>query len=213
MGMKIMSRNLECMIERINHRNIFLRGICSILSLLITTIGGAVTLEKIKEIKEITGGKGVFALAITNEGDHGLHLNVSLYMTKAPPGCEELEEDGYGISVSIKAHETLMVELPVPFISPHGWNDMEQYDNIDNRLPLAEDSRVEVSITNVQDRCCSRRRGFGVDYLEGTRLIKMPAKVSLKIDCDPKKPYDQWLRDLFIAPRHSKKINQIGDGE
>ena len=205
--MKIMSKNSEGMIKRINYRNIFLRGICSILLLLITTTGEAMTLEKIKKIKEITGGKGVFTLAITNEGDRGLYLDVEVYMTKAPLGCEELEEAGYGIGASIKAHETLMVELPLPFISPYGWDDIEQYDNLDNLLPLAEDSRVKVSITNTHNRCCSIRRSFEVDYSEGTKLIKMPEKVSMRINCDPKKypgPTPKWIQDLFIVPINSK---------
>ena len=202
--LKIIKEYLGRMAERIKCRNILLQGICSILLLFITITGGAMTL---KEIKEITNGKGVFSVVVTNNGKHNKLFTISVHVVNPPPGCEVLGSR-FLRSLSIKSGNTMTIELPVPLIGPQGWkwnngDNIDPYDNVDNLLPLPEDCEVVVRVESTAwsrfDYPPQYQRSFKADYLRGTRFIELPQEVPFAVNFDPTPsigPTPQWIKDL-----------------
>jgi hypothetical protein len=177
--LQIINKYLDRMVERFKYGSSLLQGVCSLLLLSITTIGGVMTLE---EIEEATEGKGVFSVAVTNTGDQGAIFGVSVSMSKVPQGCGHLTI-GTTYSFTVGAKETEIMELPVPFISTQEDKDIDQYNNVNNRLPLAEDSKIFIEVKRVFGEPCYKRKVFKAKYLAGTRLIELPQRISISINC------------------------------
>ena len=205
-------------------KGVFLKVAFSSLLLFITTIGVGMTLE---EIKEITKGKGVFNITITNIGKYAELVRVSVYVVNPPLGCEGLRF-GMPWCLRVETKETKTIELPVPLVSIQGWKwlegdnyNIEPYDNTDNLLPLSEACEVVVKVENSargmefditgRDHSSEYRQSFKADYLSGTRFIELPQEVSFAVNFDPvsssrskHKPFNkstestsQWLKDLL----------------
>lgn len=154
------------------YKNLILKGVYSLWLLSIMANGEPTTLE---EIKQATNGKGVFSIVITNTGKkESENVNVFMHMTNPPSGCEYLKfSHARGkYFVHVKPDTTVIVELPVPFLSsqkwdgtkpcdntdltrelpsPYSqkWDEVEQYDNTDNLLPIPDNSEVIVEIRNI----------------------------------------------------------------
>ena len=147
--------------------------------------------EYIEKIKAITKGKGIFSMVVTNAGSKAEDIEVSIYMTNPPVGCEYLGGGKLGFLYSnlvrIIPNETITLGLPAPFMSPQ--NDLEQYDNTDNLLPLPEGSKITIKITNTRNpgaiiRFPKCEKIFEAKYLSGTRLIELPAEIPITINYD-----------------------------
>ena len=161
-----------------------------------------------EEVAKVTNGKGVFAVAITNTGSQSVLLGASVSMGKPPQGCEHLIIGGSRSSV-VGSQETKIIELSVPFISTQKWEDIEQYDNLDNRLSLPKDSKVFVEVRNVIGDPCIEERVFAAKYLEGTRLIALPQQVSIMINCDAVFPYCLTAQEIANKGISNAKINKF----
>ena len=150
--------------------------------------------EYIEKVKVITENKGIFSVVITNAGSKVEIIEVSLNMINPPLGCKNLGhlnneklEWLYLNVVRIMPHEVMTIELPIPFISPQ--DDLEQYDNIDNLLPLSENSEITIKIISIRNtmgiiRLPEYKKVFKAKYLPGTRLIELPKKIPITIDYD-----------------------------
>ena len=192
------------MINYTNYRNVLLKGICSLGLLSMVVNGGDMDLE---EIRKVTNGKGVFSVAITNNGKKYscARVNVFVHLTNLPPGYAHLKlraRSQEGISVLIENNATEIVELPLPFLGLQEGDDIEQYDNTDNLLPLPENSEVIVEVRNASDekefglgaqlwysishllKSRGFNRAFKAKYLDGTRLIELPDQVRIAINYD-----------------------------
>ena len=174
-------------------RVIFLRTVFSFLLLFITIIGEAMNLEK---IKQITGGKGVFSVMLTNNGSEPVKARVRVYVDNPPQGCEHLSF-GKSVSTTIKSHQTETLELPVPFITTsEDYDDIDEYEATDKRLPLAEDVRVVVQVEKVGEELepaiPEHTRQFEARYLPGSRLMELPQVVPININ------YSYNLDDVVV---------------
>lgn len=108
----------------------------------------------------------------------------------------------------------MTVELPMPLVSPQGFDDVERYDEIDNILPLLKDSEVFIKVRQRAKKYCFVQETFKAKYLEGTRLLEMPKEIAININCDftSNDPmYDgpvyipQWAKNRVLAkPINSK---------
>ena len=180
-------------------KNNLIEGLFCFLLLSIVTIGEAMTLE---EIKEITNGKGVFTLAITNDGDTACSVDVSIYIRNPPPNpVYKHMQAVYLGSLYVKSHETATMELPVPYyIAPpfrglQTLDDIRQYDNTDGLVPLPENCEIVIM---VEDRVSkldlyypillhgqySYDKSFKAHYLSGTRLLELPAEIPIAVNFD-----------------------------
>ena len=147
--------------------------------------------ERIEEIRTMTKGKGTFSMVITNTGSGVETIRVSIYITNPPSGCEYLGGGQLGFLYSnlvrIIPNETITLGLPAPFMSSQ--DDLEQYDNTDNLLPLSEDSEVIIKIKNTHNTrglfCYPKyKKVFKAKYLSGTRLIDLPKEIPVNINHD-----------------------------
>ena len=198
------------MLNYISVKDIWLKGIGSLLLLSIMVKGDVMPTRD--EIKKATNGKGVFAVAVTNASSRSVLFGVSVAMGKAPQGCKYLTIGNSG-SFRIGVKETKVMELPVPFVSTQEWKDIDQYDNVDDRLPLDEDSKVYVQVKNVCGEPCIERRIFKAEYLAGTRLVKLPQRISITINCDPVKykysdPTSQWIKNIMANIKTPEEITK-----
>ena len=185
-------------------RGIFLRTVFSFLLLSITIIGEAMDLDK---IKQVTGGKGFFSVMVTNDGSEAVWINVQVYMENPPSGCEHLSS-GDSESIVIKAHQTETLELLVPFITTsEDYDDIDEYEATDKRLPLANDARVVVYVEKVgmelEPAIPEHTRQFEARYLPGSRLMELPQVVPININYS----YDlegivvpDWLMRVVRSP-------------
>ena len=147
--------------------------------------------ERVEKIKTITKGKGTSSMVITNAGSEFGTIDISMYMTNPPVGCEYLGGGKLGFLYSnvidIMPNEVITIELPVPFMSPQ--DDLEQYDNTDNLLPLPENSEITIKIRNTRSTggiiCFPEyKEVFKAEYLPGTRLIKLPTEIPITVNYD-----------------------------
>ena len=162
----------------------------------------------LEEMKKATGGKGAFSVAVTNGEDRGIRVDVSVSVSNLPPSYKHLA-CGYGYTkcVYIKAHETVIVELPVPLISSQdldGYDDyVKLYDNTENLLSLPEDSLTSVRVVRTTKKHCFEVKTFKSSYLEETRLVKLPDEVAITLNCDDRylNPIPlSGIQDLFVIP-------------
>ena len=209
------------MINYIKYKSILLKGICFLGLLSMVVNGGDMDLE---EIRKVTNGKGIFSVAVTNNGKKGgENVEVFVHLTNPPLGCEYLKLFAYYqgrfhayISTYIEANITKTVELPLPFLSLQEGDDIEQYDSIDNLLPLSDNSEVIVEVRSVSDerefgftavqkyfnaRDLLKSRGFNqtfkAKYLAGTKLIELPDLIQISINYDDSRRDPYSLEEMF----------------
>ena len=211
------------MINYAKYKNIFLKGIGSLWLFSIITNGEPITLE---EIKQATDGKGVFSIAVTNNGKkRGEKVKVFVHLTNPPSGCEYLKfsspqrRSSVYIETNVEANTTKIVELPVPFLSSQEGDEIEQYDNTDNLLPLSENSEVMVEVRSMRLsneygihslifesmdynlRSRGFNQAFKAKYLAGTRLIELPDQIQIAINYDdPVTDYDPIQEFIDLQP-------------
>ena len=149
--------------------------------------------RRMEKIKTMTKGKGTFSMVITNAGSGFEPIKVSIYMINPPLGYENLDHQSkekrflYSNVVDIIPNETMSLELPVPFISLQ--DNPEQYDNVDNLLPLPENSEIVIEIKNTRNTWAiihlpEYKKVFKAKYLPGTRLLELPAEIPITVDYD-----------------------------
>ena len=213
------------MINYIKYKNILLKGICSLGLLSMVVNGGGMDLE---EIRKVTNGKGVFPVAVTNNGKYGTDIDVFAHLTNPPPGYEYLGLAAYSRKkpcVWIEGNTTQIIEVPLPLLSPHGWDDLEQYDNIDNLLPIPWDSEVVVEVRNLSSELefgfefqyryqsggnKSKRqprgfkKAFEAQYLAGTRLLKLPEPVQISINYENPVEFTDYSQPIYSFPESIK---------
>ena len=173
----------------------------------------------VEETKEATNGKGICSVAVTNTGkkDTSVHVFSSLVSLAS----KLLDCDLFYLyyihrkecAIEVKANTTVIVELPLLFMDSLEGYDIEQYDNLDNLLPLSENSEIIVEVRNEldakefgawkssryevdwQDSLRGFNKVFKAKYLAGTRLIEFPDQMQILIDYDDPVPLENYNSD------------------
>jgi len=170
----------------------------------------------VEETKEATNGKGVYSIAVTNTGKKDTNVHVFSNLDSQSPDCDifylcylHRKE----CAIEVKANTTVIVELPLLFLGSLKEYDIEQYDNLDNLLPLSENSEIIVEVRNEldakefgawkssryevdwQDSLRGFNKVFKAKYLAGTRLIEFPDQMQILIDYDDPVPLENYNSD------------------